>query len=244
MRMWDKAKKFFREFYRRLSLIDWIGAALAILKASKKEDMRVDPKYIVIKPRILSDENYLRGVSVLRGVLTLIPPAAIAAPVLGLGAMGFKIWKRIALNTEYDALQYPPVDPNMLRLSIEMDTELKKHYGHLILAHNWDMAAVEELEAVYNDFQFITDGQLLQAKYPDISEEYVMNRTMTNKHNLQMKLSQIEQGLIQVSNSPEIEHNIREAFEFIKELFPAMNDWSLFNSEGFDDVLEILDTLF
>jgi len=242
--MWSKIKKTVTSIWRRLKLIDWISAALSILKAAKKEDMRVDPKYIVVKPRILSDDNYLRGVSVLRGVLTLIPPAAIAAPVLGLGAMGFKIWKRIALNTEYDALQYPPVDPNMLRLSIEMDTELKKHYGHLILEHNWDMAAVEELEAVYNDFQFITDGQVLQGKYPEIDEEYIMNRTMRNRHNLQMKLSQIEQGLIQVSSSPEIEHNIREAFEFIKELFPAMNDWALFNSEGFDDVIEILDTLF
>ena len=225
-------------------MVDWLGVTLAILKAAKKKDMQVDPKYIIVKPRILSDENYLRGVSVLRGVLTLIPPAAIAAPILGLGAMGFKIWKRIALNTEYDALQYPPVDPNMLRLSIAMDTELKKHYGHLILDDNWDMEAVAELEAVYNDFQFITDGQILQAKYPHISDQYIIDRALYNKHNLQMKLTQIEQGLIQVSSSPEIEHNIREAFGFIKEIFPAMNDWALFNSEGFDDILEILDTLF
>lgn len=225
-------------------MVDWLGVTLAILKAAKKKDMQVDPKYIIVKPRILSDENYLRGVSVLRGVLTLIPPAAIAAPILGLGAMGFKIWKRIALNTEYDALQYPPVDPNMLRLSIAMDAELKKHYGHLILDDNWDMEVVAELEAVYNDFQFITDGQILQAKYPHISDQYIIDRALYNKHNLQMKLTQIEQGLIQVSSSPEIEHNIREAFGFIKEIFPAMNDWALFNSEGFDDILEILDTLF
>ncbi len=119
-------------------MVDWVGVTLAILKAAKKEDMKVDPKYIVVKPRILSDENYLRGVSMLRGVLTFIPPAAIAAPILGLGAAGFKIWKRIALNADYDQLEYPPVDPNMLRLSIEMDAELKKHYGHLILEPNWD----------------------------------------------------------------------------------------------------------
>ena len=242
--MWGRIKNIFQEIWRRLKLVDWISAAFSILKAAKKEDMLVDPKYIVVKPRILSDENYLRGVSVLRGVLTLIPPAAIASPILGLGAMGFKIWKRIALNAEYDALQYPPVDPNMLRLSIVMDTELKKHYGHRVLDDNWDIDAVSELEVVYNDFQFITDGQILQAKYPHVSDEYIMNRTMLNKHTLQMQLTQIEQGLVQVSNSPEIEHNIKEAFELLKELFPVMNDWSLFNSEGFDDILEILDTLF
>jgi len=225
-------------------LVNWLGAALSILKAAKKTDLGVDKKYIVVRPRILSDENYLRGVSVLRGVLTLIPPAAIASPILGLGAIGFKIWKRIALNTEYDRLEYPPVDPNMLRLSIAMDTELKKHYGHLILEQNWDLEAVAELEKVYNDFQFITDNQMLRAKYPHISDEYIIQRALINRHNLQTKLTQIEQGLLQVSQKPEIDHDIRKAFEILKDLFPAMNDWSLFNSEGFDDILEILDTIF
>ena len=225
-------------------MVNWLGAALSILKAAKKTDLGVDKKYIVVRPRILSDENYLRGVSVLRGVLTLIPPAAIASPILGLGAIGFKIWKRIALNTEYDRLEYPPVDPNMLRLSIAMDTELKKHYGHLILEQNWDLEAVAELEKVYNDFQFITDNQMLRAKYPHISDEYIIQRALINRHNLQTKLTQIEQGLLQVSQKPEIDHDIRKAFEILKDLFPAMNDWSLFNSEGFDDILEILDTIF
>ncbi len=225
-------------------MVDWFGAALSILKAARKEDMKVDSKYIVVKPRILSDDNYLRGVSVLRGVLTLIPPASIGSPILGLGAMGFKIWKRIALNKEYDRLQYPPIDPNMLRLSIEMDPELKQHYGDLILEHNWDEDAVNELEVIYNDFQFITEDSILQAKYPHISNEYIADRAKTNKRNLQMKLTEIEQGLLQVSHKPEIEHNIREAFVMLKEIFPAMNDWALFNSEGFNDVLEILDTIF
>lgn len=225
-------------------MIDWVSAALAILKAAKREDLRVEDKYIVIRPRLLSDENYLRGVSVLRGVLTLIPPAAIAAPILGLGAVGFNIWKRIALSAEYDRLEYPPIDPNMLRLSIEMDTELKKHYGHWILEHNWDTGAIADLEKVYNDFQFMTDGKMLQAKYPHVSDDYIMGRVMLNKHNLQKNLEQIEQGLLKVSQKPEISHNIREAFETIKELFPVMNDWSLFNSEGFDDIVEVLDTIF
>ena len=225
-------------------MIDWVAAAFAILKATKKDDLRVDEKYIVIRPRMLSDENYLRGVSVLRGVLSLIPPAAIAAPILGLGAIGFNIWKRIALNKEYDRLEYPPVDPNMLRLSIEMEPELKKHYGNLILEHNWGMEAISELEKVYNDFQFITDGKMLQAKYPHVADDYIMSRTLINKHNLQENLEQIEQGLLKVSHKPEINHNIREACDMIKELFPVMNDWALFNSEGLDDVIGVLDTIF
>lgn len=225
-------------------MIDWISAALSILKAAKKEDMRVDDKYIVVRPRILSDENYLRGVSVLRGVLTLIPPAAIAAPILGLGSMGFKIWKRIALGQEYDSLLFPPVDPNMLRLSIAMDKELNKHYGQLTADQNWSEATASELEAVYNDFQFLTNGPMLQAKYPHIDAGYINQKVAINQHRLQMNLSAIEQGLIAVSHKPEIEHNIRSAFEFMKEIFPAMNDWALFNSDGFDDVLEIIDTIF
>lgn len=242
--MSNKIKQFFTKLYRRLKLIDWISAAFSILKASRKEDMRVDPKYIVVKPRILSDENYLRGVSMLRGVLTLIPPAAIAAPILGLGAMGFKIWKRIALGQEYDALQFPPVDPNMLRLSIVMDQELNKHYGQLIADQNWNDKTISELEAIYNDFQFLTNGPMLQSKYPYIDEGYIKQRTIINQQNLQMNLSALEQGLIAVSHKPEIEYNIRNAFKLLKDIFPAMNDWSLFNSEGFNDVLEILDTIF
>ena len=242
--MWGKVRTVLAEIWRRLKLIDFLSAALSILKAAKKQDLKVDPKYIVVQPRILSDKNYLRGVSVLRGVLTLIPPAAIAAPVLGLGAMGFKIWKRIALNTEYDSLEYPPIDPNLLRLAIEMDPELKKHYGHLTLPHNWDDEAINELEPIYNDFQFITDANSLRAKYPEVSQKYIDKRVTINLHTMQKHLTTIEQALVEVASTPEIEHNIRKGFEFLKELFPAMNDWALFNSEGFDNVLEILDTIF
>ncbi len=67
LELWNKIKRILALIWRRLKLVDWIGAALAILKAAKKEDLHIDPKYIVIKPRILSDENYLRGVSLLRG---------------------------------------------------------------------------------------------------------------------------------------------------------------------------------
>ena len=225
-------------------MVDWISIALSILRAAKKEDLKVDPKYIVIKPRVLSDENLLRGVAGLRAVLTLIPPAAMAAPALTLGEMGFKIWKRIALARDYDQIQFPPMDPNMLRLSIEMDTELKRHYGQLILAHNWNDDAVSELESVYNDFQFITDFEMLRAKYPHIDEQYTRNRATINLHNLQTRLLTIEQGLLRISHKPEINHSISEAFTAIKKFFPAMNDWALFNSQGFDDILEILDTVF
>ena len=225
-------------------MIDYMGAALAILKASKKQKLSVDDRYIVIKPRLLSDENMLRGAAGLRAALALIPPAAVGATVLSLGEVGFKIWKHIALAKEYDQLEFPPIDPNMLRLAVQIDSELKKHYGELTLAHNWDEDAVSELEKVYNDFSFITSFDMLRAKYPHIDEDYIKTRSIKNRHDLQTNLDTIEQSLIKVSHSPEIEHNVRKAFESVKELFPVMNDWALFNSEGFDEVIEIIDTIF
>jgi len=225
-------------------LVNWVGAAFAIVGALRKEDVRVNPKYIVVKPRKLSDHNLLRGVSGLRAILYFIPPVAILAPVLGLGQMGFKVWKRFALDEAYDRIQFPPMDPNMLRLSIELDPELSKHYGELVKEHNWSEEVLVELEGIYNDFQFLTDFEMLRAKYPHVDEEYVRNKALINKHNMQENLTAIEQGLLQVSHTPEINHNIREAFENIRELFPVMQDWALFNSDGFNDVVEILDTLF
>lgn len=241
--MLARLQKLSKNIWRKFRLINWISAALAILKASGKGDFKVDPKYIIIKPRILSDENLLRGVAVLRATLTLIPSASIAAPVLGLGEMGFKVWKRLSLARDYEQLEFPPVGPNMLRLSIQLDPELKKHYGELTLEQNWGPQAIKELEKVYNDFQFLTNFEMLRVKYPQVDQHYVKERANKNMHNLQQNLDSIEQGLITVSQSPEIEHNIRQAFDSVKKIFPAMNDWSLFNSEGFDDVVEILDII-
>ena len=85
---------------------------------------------------------------------------------------------------------------------------------------------------------------MLRAKYPHVSGEYLSIRTTINKHNLQQNLSAIEQGLLQVSHKPEINHDIRDAFESLRKIFPAMQDWSLFNSNGFNDVLDIIDTVF
>lgn len=225
-------------------MVNWVGAAFAIVGALKKEDARINPKYIVVRPRKLSDHNLLRGVSGLRAILYFIPPVAIAASVLGLGQMGFRVWKQFALDEAYDRIQFPPMDPNMLRLSIELDPELSKHYGTLVKEHNWSPEVFEELESVYNDFQFLTDFDMLRAKYPHVDEEYIRNKALINKHNMQENLTAIEQEMLKVAHSPEINHNIREAFESLRELFPVMQDWALFNSEGFNDVVEIIDTLF
>lgn len=225
-------------------MVDYIGAALAILKASKKEKLPIDDRYVVIKPRFLSDENMLRGAAGLRAVLAFIPPAAAGATVLGLGETGFKIWKHIALSKEYDQLEFPPIDPNMLRLAIQIDPELNKHYGEWALDHNWDEEAISQLEKVYNDFSFITNFEMLRAKYPHVDEDYIKTRAAKAQQDLQTNLETIEQSLIKVSHSPEIKHNVKQAFEFIKELFPDMNDWALFNSEGFDEVIEIIDAIF
>ena len=89
MQTWIKVKKVLTNVWRKLRLVDWIGAVLSILKAAKKEDTGIDKKYIVIKPRILSDDNLLRGVAALKAVLAFIPPASLAVPVLSLGEVGF-----------------------------------------------------------------------------------------------------------------------------------------------------------
>ncbi len=224
--------------------IDWLGAVLAIVKAVRKDKQKVDPKYIVIKPRTLSDDNILRGVSALRAVLAFVPPAAIAVPVLSLGEMGFQIWKRIALAKEYDQIKYPPIDPNLMRLQFEMDEELNKHYGHLCAEHNWNEEAIAELEVVFNDLSYITSLEFMQGKYPHIDGEYLESRCLRNRDILQANLYEIEQEIQKVSHRPEIKANLAEGLEALKTLFPAMRDWSLFNSDAFEEILELIDTVF
>lgn len=224
--------------------VDWSGAILAIVRVLKKEKHKVDPKYIVIKPRMLSDDNILKGVAALRAVLAFVPPAAIAVPVLSLGEMGFQIWKRIALAKEYDQIKFPPIDPNIMRLHFQMDKELNKHYGHLCAEHNWNDETISELEAVFNDLSYITSLEFMQGKYPHMDGEYLKNRCVRNKEILQANLYEIEQEIQKVSHRPEIKANLREGLEALKSLFPAMRDWSLFNSEGFDEILDIIDTVF
>ena len=224
-------------------MVNWSGAILSILKAARKEDSKVDEKYIVIKPRLLSDENIWRGVAALKAVLAFVPPAAVAVPVLSLGEIGFNLWKRISLAREYDRVKFPPIDPNVMRFNIELDEELKKHYGELIMEHNWNEEAIAELAKVYNDFSFITSFELLRAKYPHIHADYIKARCSHNRDLLQVNLYLIEQEIQKVSHRPEINANVREALEALKKLFPVMRDWSLFSSEGFDEIVEIIDTI-
>jgi len=243
--MWDRITKLLSNVWRKLKLIDWIGAVFAIIKAAKKESLEVDEKYIVIKPRILSDENYLRGVSVLKVAFTFapFPGAQIAGPVLALGEVGFKLWKRISLSRDYDQLEYPPADPNMLRFFVQMDAELAKHYSDLTLPENWGADAIQELEPIFNDLSFLTNFEMLRAKYPHLDQAYLKKRASENLATLHKNLDSIEQAILQTSQSPETNANIRGAFESLKGVFPAMNDWALFNSEGFDEVIDIIDTI-
>lgn len=224
--------------------VDWSGVILAILRVVKKEKHKVDPKYIVIKPRMLSDDNILKGVAALRAVLAFVPPAAIAVPVLSLGEMGFQIWKRIALARDYDQIKFPPMDPNVMRLQFEFDEELSKHYGHLCAAHNWNDETISELEVIWNDLEYITSLEMLQGKYPHFDEEWLISRANRNRDILQANLHQIEQEIQKVSHRPEIKANLAEGLDALKSLFPAMNDWSLFNSEAFQEIFELIDTVF
>ncbi len=241
----DRITRILSSIWRRLKLIQWTSAVLAILKAAKKETLEVDEKYLIIKPRILSDDNYLRGMSALKAVLTFVPfpGVQLASPVLALGTVGFKLWKRMSLSREYDQLEFPPVDPNMLRFFFQLDPELAKHYGGLTSPKKWGHEAIQELEPIFNDLSFLTNFEMLRAKYPHFDFDYLRGRAEKNLAALRKNLDIIEQALLQVSQTPETNANIRGAFESLKELFPVMNDWALFSSEGFDEVIEIIDTI-
>ena len=100
------------------------------------------------------------------------------------------------------------------------------------------------MESVYNDLSFITNIELMQGKYPHIDGEYLKIKCSTNRDILQANLYVIEQEIKKVSHKPEVQANLAEGLESLKVLFPAMRDWSLFNSEGFNEILEIIDTVF
>ena len=240
-KLWDKIRDWFKKIWEKILLVDWSTFLTAIYKAVKPEDRKVDPKYIVVKPHILSDASVLRGVSVLRAVLTLIPATSLAAPILSLGEIGFNIFKHVALKEELSQLKFTPIDPNIVRFTLQNDLELKKHYGPLADPLNSDPSAVHKMEMIYNDFSFMTNAELLQAKYPEVSMEYIEERCSRNRELLQESLAVIEQEILKVSQRPEIQHNIQGALDALKTLFPAMRDWALFNSATFNQLIYLID---
>lgn len=241
---WAHIKDLPRKVWEKISLVDWSTFLSATFRALKSEDKKIDPKYIVIKPRILSDDNLWRGIAGLRAVFAVIPVTAILSPILTLGEVGFNIFKHAALNVELDHVKFPPIDPNIMRVSIQTDDELNRHYGDLTSEHNWNSQTLRQLELVYNDFSFMTNWELVQSKYPQVSEEYIKARCAQNLDYLQENIRVISQQLEEYSHIPEINHNIQEAIEALKQLFPAMRDWALFNSEGFQEVVSAIDIAF
>ncbi len=224
-------------------MIDWIRVLSSLIGAAKGKAQKVDSKYLYLKPRILSDENYMRAVSGIKGVMTFLPfpGMQIAGPVLGLGQMGFKLWKRIALSKEFDQLQFPLVNPNTLHLHFSFDPELKQHYG--VYLDNWDEASILKLQGVYNDLLYMTNPQILKAKYPKIDSTYLEKAAAKNHTVLQGNIDQLEQEYKKVSHSPQIDHKIGKLFEYLRELFPALNDWALFNNSTFKEAIKVIDTV-
>ena len=232
-----------QEIWRKAKMIDWLGAVSALVGAAKGKKNKVDSKYLYFKPRILSDDNYMRAVSGIKGVMTFLPfpGMQIAGPVLGLGQMGFKLWKRIALSKEFDQLQFPLANPNTLHLHFSFDPELKNNYQAYL--DDWGDASIQKLQEVYNDLLFMTNPQILKAKYPNLSPTYLEKAAAKNHTILQGNIDQLEQEYLKVSHSPQIDHNIGKLFEYLRELFPALNDWALFNSDAFDEAVDIIDTV-
>lgn len=238
-------KNYVRLFWGKLLMVDWSAIILTIIKSIKTEDRKVDEKYIIIKPKILSDANYLKGISVLKAAVSFIPAPgiALAAPLLSLGTAGLNIWKRFQLSADFDQLKIPLVNPNTLYLHFSLDSELKNSYSNLLKPENWNESSIEKLERIYNDLNYITESVLLISKYPNLKREYLEKRALENKQSLQKTLMILEQELIKVAPDSKTEQNVREAFESLKIIFPVLNDWSLFNSEGFNEVIDIIDTI-
>ena len=218
-------------------MVDWTTALLSIMKTIKKEPVEIDPQYLAIKPAFFSDHNQLRALAALRVVLRVIPPTQVLSSVLGLGETGFQIWKAIALRKDYKALTFPPIGLNTLIFLVESDAALHAHFGHLIKEN------LPKLKEVHNDFSFITEEALLRFKYPDMPLSYIQACCERNLTLLGKNLYKIEQVLESHKNTPEVDANLREAMEAIKNIFPSMRNWALLNSKTFDQVLEVLDTL-
>lgn len=228
-------QEFLSKLLRRLRLVDWYSVASSLLKTLKKDEPEVDPKYLAIKPKVLSDANMLRGLAALRTVLAFIPPAHLAADVLTLGDTGFKIWKALALRKEYDHLEFPPVGYNTALFSIRNNQVLKSCFP--------DLSDKDFLFSIYNDFSFITDPQVLGIKYPQVPGDYVAQVCSKNLSLLGVSIEGIEQKIISYGQAPEVDANLREALEALKGIFPALRDWSLLSSEKFDEVLDIIDAI-
>ena len=96
---------------------------------------------------------------------------------------------------------------------------------------------------------YTTQSQHWLKKYPNlikgirirgINQLWVSDITYVRKANGFLYLSLITDAY----SRKVVGYHIAESLEALKSLFPAMRDWSLFNSDGFDEILEIVDTVF
>jgi len=226
----------------KVTQVDWSSIVTGVANAIRGNPLKVDPQYMVIKPAILSDTNVSRVVTLVRTVLSFIPNpvGTIAGPLIGLGQVGFNIWKHIAFSSQYDELSIPPADPNIVRVFFMSNPVLAALYGAKAADPNLNEVGLEDLEAVYNDLTFMTDSGLLKAKYPLINEVYLQEQASANLVILNNNLTAIQQGLIKVSNSPETQIDVGTAFNVLLDVFPAMNNWSMFSSDGSREVLALI----
>lgn len=223
--------------------VDWSSIVVGVATAIKGSPSKTADGYMIIKPAILSDANILTAVSILRLVLSAIPVpgVALASPLLGLGTVGFDLWKRMAFSKAYDQLKIPPVDPNILKVFFLTTPALKAAYIDMLTIAEVSEENIEKLEKVYNDISFITNADFLVAKYPNIDAGFLRARAKRNLTVMQINIEQIEQAVLQKSNTPETHADAKKAFGLVKELFPAMSDWSLLKSDGFKNIVSIID---
>lgn len=239
------AWSFLTKVFSYAKSIDWSSMILGVAKTIRGSSSEVEDKFLILKPHALSDDNVIKAVSVLRLVLSFVPhPAAtLAGPLMGLGVTGFNLWKRMSASKEFDLLKTPLVDINIMRAFFSNTPALSTAYPEVLKSGPVSDSQISKWERIYNDISFITDSKILQAKYPEIDASFLEKRAARNAEIMQKALTEIQQEILKVSKSPETDANIKQAFSFLMELFPAMQSWVLFNSKNFDSIVEIIDTV-
>lgn len=220
-------------------MIDWTKITLTLLQLAKKKEKIIDPNLLEIKPKVLSDANLLTGLAALKAVLSFIPATTLASHALSLGDVGFKVWKRLALQEGYDFFNIQPVGRATILFKLKYNEDLSPYFSELVEKGDWQKCAI-----VFDDFTFCTDPLILHYKYPQVSLTCIEKICQQNKKLLGVKLQDIKQVIKTQRNIAEVDHNFEEAIEALENIFPAMKNWAIIQSDSFDEIVEIIDTIF
>lgn len=223
-----------RPLLNLLKSISWLGILETISNSLKSKEKNTSITYREIRPALLNDANLIGSVRLIRKLFTFIPGLSSVAPVLALGEVGAQVWKRLALTKQFDQLTILPIDPLIAKVFLDMTPETSSAFPD----------ASEDLACqIYSDLQYITDAKILSAKYPQLPVDFLTHKAEENLQTLKESLDILEKQIIKIGHHPEVDIQIRTAFDAIRQLFPALQSWALLNSIAFDQVISILDAI-